>query len=62
VWNQGRLLILKLLAARLPVRASVRSEASGAFLRAAGAAEVGGGRSPTPIPWLPRITVRPSTW
>jgi uncharacterized protein YbjT (DUF2867 family) len=38
--NQGRLLIPKLLAAKLPVRACVRSEASAARLRALGVPEV----------------------
>jgi uncharacterized protein YbjT (DUF2867 family) len=38
--NQGRLLMPKLLAAGLPVRACVQSEASAARLRALGAAEV----------------------
>lgn len=38
--NQGKLLIPKLLAAGAPVRACVRTEASGEALRAAGVAEV----------------------
>jgi uncharacterized protein YbjT (DUF2867 family) len=38
--NQGRLLVPKLLAAGLPVRACVRSEQSGARLRALGVPEV----------------------
>ena len=38
--NQGKLLIPKLLAAGATVRACVRTEASGTFLRAAGVADV----------------------
>ena len=38
--NQGKLLVPKLLAAGATVRACVRSEASGALLRAAGVADV----------------------
>ena len=38
--NQGKLLVPKLVAAGLPVRACVRSEASAQALRAAGVAEV----------------------
>jgi uncharacterized protein YbjT (DUF2867 family) len=38
--NQGRLLVPRLLAAGIPIRASVRSESSAATLRAVGVADV----------------------